>query len=172
MKIHSPNKNSLIILLNPSDMEKLNLRTETMVYSDKHTRQVLWTLFTESRIALGQETKHGLKTMIEIMPFDNGGCLICFTLKSENTNIRIIPKLKKTSAVYEFEEKDGFRQMSNSAEAQHIDISGELYENDNTYRFILNHAVSENKNLLSEFASKINHPLVESTTREYWNKIN
>ncbi len=172
MKIHSPNKNSLIILLNPSDMEKLNLSTETMVYSDEHTRQVLWTLFTESRVALGQETKHGAKTMIEIMPFDNGGCLICFTLKSENTNIRIIPKLKNTPAVYEFEEINGFRKMNDSAKAQNIDISGELFESDNTYRFILNNAVPENKNLLSEFASKINNPLAESTTREYWNKVN
>ena len=168
MKINSPDKNSLIILLERADMESLQLDIDNLLYSNERTKEILWSLFCEACAELGRNPERRSNTLIEAVPFDDGGCLICFTLKDKKQKIKIVAKLKNSADIYQFESIESFKKFKSCAELANIKLAGNLYALNDTYRFITKSSELNKSAYLSEFATKISYPLAESYTKEYF----
>ena len=166
MKINAPDKNSLVILLDKADMERLNLNFSNLLYSNEHTKEIIKALFCDACIKLGRKPQMKGSTLIEAVPFEDGSCLICFTISEKRQKIKVTAKLKCAQNTYQFESKEDFEKLLAGAKSKGIAPEGDLYRLNDTYRFIT--GSKELKSLFSEFAELINHPLAENYTKEYF----
>ncbi len=80
MNIISHAENTICIELTRDDMEQLDITYDELDYSNVETRRVLWTLLDKARVKLGREIHITQKMLIEVLPCENGGCTIFFTV--------------------------------------------------------------------------------------------
>lgn len=168
MKIELTSDSSLLLFLEKADMENLHLDIETMLYSDEHTREILRSLYDEARESTGFEPQDGTHAMIEVLPFEDGSCIICFSFPKSRLKFKIIPHLKRTESMYEFSSLSDFEMFRTAAEKLGFTEIDKVYENEGTYRALISTDDERIQNIIREFSVPVVSPLAQSMTDEYW----
>lgn len=100
----------LKITLNSSDMQQLGLRYEDMDYSDEQTRTTLAALLEQAKTIAGFHPQ-GAKLLVEVFPYEDGGCVLHFT--SLSSRFRSYPaKLALEPVVFEFDDVDALLEAA------------------------------------------------------------
>jgi negative regulator of genetic competence, sporulation and motility len=172
MKIELTDDRSILLYLEKSDLETLHLDVDTMLYSDENTREILHTLYNEAKEKTGFEPLNNGNAMIEVLPFEDGSCIICFSFPKNKTKIKIIPHIKNRTFIYEFyslADFESFLTVWDKSGRLKIDA---LYKYDDTYRAVINTESESARSLISEYSVEIVSPLSQSETEEFWEKVN
>ena len=79
MKIDSGSDGKITVALSNEDMNELDITYDELDYSNIETRRVIWTLLDKAGQALGKSISTDSKLLIEVLPADDGGCILHFT---------------------------------------------------------------------------------------------
>lgn len=89
MKINTPGEEYIFIELNKNDMKKLGLSYFDMNYSDEKTRKTIFTVLSQAKSSLGQSFDLSDTKRVEVLPRENGGCLLFFTVGRKKKRFRL-----------------------------------------------------------------------------------
>lgn len=171
MKIEIGEKNCLLVFLDSDDVKRLHLDGENIVYTDESTRKIINSVYREAALSIGFVPENADSRVIELLPFNDGSMLMCFSFKSKRPKLKVIAKLKERHSVYEFSCESDFKRYLESSCFTEKQKNAEVFESSGKYRLLISDSSQKEENLLGEFALKIGSPLAVSKTREYWTKI-
>lgn len=168
MKTQISKDNALIIFLDKNEVEELKFNFENFSACDKQTRFVLNALYNDAAFKSGFEPKPGEKRLIEILPFENGSCIIIFSFPRKR-NFKVIARRKVVFRIFEFESEKSLKRFFESASHFDKNLFGALFESSGTYRLLVNSDEPSLIRLLGEYSEAVKDKFAESRTREYWN---
>lgn len=166
MKINSPNVAKIIVELTDSDMSELDITYASLDYSNIETRRVIWTILDRARRELGRDIDPSGKLTIEVIPADDGGCVILFTVNDIPQNIKAI--ISENEQVFEFESIDNVIDFLSIL--KNDTLIGDLYE-DTKGKFRLISPYDDrllSKIKFGEFAQKKEGKFAAEITKEHW----
>ena len=162
------NDSMILILLNKDDLTALHLEPVKIDFSDENTRNILLSLLEQVQVQTGKQLKSGGKTVVEILPFENGDCLICFSKAPlDMPKIKITARIKHCTRVYEFSTLNDVKQYLNAAPSAD---KREIYERDGTYRIIMTNPQKKDVLLIAEFGRELKYNLAQYYTKEHFSK--
>lgn len=171
MEISSSGKN-IQIELSPSDLKGLDITFEDMDYGNIETRRVIWTLLDMARVSLGRDIDSSGQMVIEASETGSGGCVLNFTVLSEEERVspkKLLIKRKNKNGGAEVWE---FRNLESAAGAclalsSLRDPGGSLFTLGGKYRLVLEKCRNA-ENILKEFGFKVSGKSALPGTRENW----
>ncbi len=176
MKINSPAEDRIIVDLTEQDMTELDITYEDMDYSTIETRRVIWTLLDEAGRVLGRELDPSRKMVIEAMPKNEGGCILCFTILDCRRKPSAKQFLKKQSEflICDFDNLDLLFDAAKAFGSFDTPTESSLYENNGRYRLVISCCgeIHRIRSRFSEFCKPENgNALLFEFTREHWKEI-
>ena len=170
MKIEIGENNCLLVLLEKEEADDFELNAQTITYKEPAMRRALAAIYREAALQTGFVPQPYISRAIEVLPFDNGNILLCFSFKTKREKFRVKEKSKQKKTVYQFFSKESFAAFT--AHASHLQQLPEgVYEQDGAYRFIISPRAHELEKMLGEYAEKITQPFAPQYTREYWREV-
>lgn len=80
MKINESKEKYIFVELNKNDMAKLELDYTDMNYADEKTRKTIYSVLDRVKTSLGQNFELSDTVRVEVLPRDDGGCMLFFTI--------------------------------------------------------------------------------------------
>jgi len=178
LNIETPQEDKIVVDLSEKDMTELDITYENMDYSNIETRRVIWTLLDKARLTLGRDIDPSGRMLIETMPKPTGGCIICFTVRSDkikSANFHNMLKFKKDipSATYEFDSLSDLTECAEKIKKSYISLKSSLYFLDGRYRLVIDCGDFRHiRNLVSEYGNLCREtPLFYESMSEHWSRI-
>lgn len=168
MKTQISKDNALIIFLDKNEVESLNFNFKSLSVCDKHTRFVLNALYNDAAFKSGFVPEPSEKRLIEILPFENGSCIIIFSFPKKR-KFKVTARIKTNAKLFEFESKDSLRRFFESAKGFDKKYFSALFENSGEYRLLINSDDTSLLRVLSEYSETVKGKYALSSTKEYWN---
>ena len=168
MKTQISKDNALIIFLNKNEVDSLNLDFSNFTASDKQTRFVLNSLYNDAAFASGFKPEASERRLIEILPFENGSCIIIFSFPKKR-KFKVTARIKTSAKLFEFTCKDSLKNFFESAKGFDKKYFSALFENSGEYRLLINTDDKSFIRILSEYSEAVNGKHAISRTKEYWN---
>lgn len=172
MQINSPAENRIVVELSPQDMIELDITYEDMDYSAIETRRVIWTLLDAAGKHLGRELDPSRKMIIEAMPLNSGGCILCFTMLDTAVKSKRSTLIKQAAnLICDFDSLDELYKAAEEFSAVSCCARSSLYENSGKYRLIISSPFDMNllQRHFCEFADCRKCENLEAEfTREHW----
>ena len=170
MKIEIGENNCLLVLLEKEEADAFALNAQTITYKEPAVRHALAAVYREAALQAGFVPQTYISRSIEVLPFENGNILLCFSFNTKKEKLKIQVRRKREKAVYQFFSKESFAAFT--AHASHLQQLPEgVYEQDGTYRFIISPRSHALEKMLGEYAEKITQPFAQQYTREYWREV-
>ena len=170
MKIEIGENNSLLVFLDKKDVGALHLDLSDGFDENAPSRKILNGIYRDAALSSGFVPESAGSKTIEILPFDDGSVLICFSFKTKKVRMKIKARLKSELIVYEFSDSASLEQFLESAESLN-EIPESVYENEGYYRFLIKSESKSLENLLKEFALKLSLPYTAERTKEFWRRV-
>ena len=168
MKTQISKDNALIIFLNRNEVEALSLDFNNFAASDKQTRFILNSLYNDAAFESGFQPETSDRRLIEILPFENGSCIIIFSFPKKQ-RFKVTAKIKTYDKLFEFESKDSLYRFIESAKGFDKKHFLALFENSGEYRLLINSNDKSLIRILSEYSEAVKGKYALSSTKEYWN---
>ena len=168
MKTQISKDNALIIFLNKNEVESLNLDFKSFSPSDKQTRFILSSLYNDAAYKSGFVPEASEKRLIEILPFENGSCIIIFSFPKKR-KFKVTARIKTDLRLFEFECEKNLHSFFESANGFDKKQFSALFENSGEYRLLINSGNASLLRLLSEYSEAVKDKLALNRTNEYWN---
>ena len=170
MKIEIGENNSLLVFLDKKDVNAMQLDLSNAVEENAAAREILERIYLDAAHASGFVPHSTSSKVIEILPFQDGSALICFSFRQKRVKMKVTAIRKRDFAVYEFSDVNCLEQFLNHAQRLQ-ELPEAVYEKDGCYRFIVRSDCKSLDNLLKEFAHRRNVPFACERTAEYWRKV-
>lgn len=168
MKTQKGKNNSLLVFLNKHEAVAYHIGAD-MHPETEESRRMMHLIFREAAALANYPQEMQGKKIIEILPFEDGSVLLCFTPETIRPRLKIRVRRKEQHSVYEFENGSALERFLESAEALSL-LPEAVCKSEGKYRFIMR---GDNRRhlLLTEFATRLNAPLAVARTEEYWQKL-
>lgn len=188
MRIEALTGSKVVVELNASDMQQLNITYDALDYADVDTRRVIWIILDQVRESTGCDIDPSGQLLIDAMPRSDGGCILFFTIKSDESALellscpdqRVLLKQQELLVTFEFNGIDAlldcaaaYARMHNS-EHDRLFSQSELYQRGLQYRLLLSPAQQSDalQQFFCEFARCCGESaLTAAQTREHWQPI-
>ena len=170
VKVEIGENNCLLVLLEKEEADALHLNADTVRYADASSRKMIAALYRDAALQVGFVPAAYVRRTVELLPFENGSILLCFSFQTQKRKWKVRVKRKYENLVYEFHSKADFAAFLEHA-AHLTQLPEGVYENEGTYRFIIAPQATALKNMLCEFATEITSPLAIAYTKEYWRTV-
>lgn len=169
MKTQLVNNSTILILLSKEDLSLLGVTTKDLNFSDEDTRAMLMCLLDWAQEMLNFTLPAKGKTVVEVIPFENGECLISYSDTGiKKVKFKIVARIKKSDdKVYCFDDKESMDCFIQACK----NIPFESFEKDGKYRLILKNADKKTVFLANEFGTKLTYALAAAYTREHFNEV-
>ena len=170
MKVEIGENNCLLVLLEKEEAEALCLHAHTLHYADETSRKIIASLYRDAALQVGFVPEKYVRRTVELLPFENGSILFCFSFETQKRKWNVRVKRKNENLVYEFHSKADFAAFLEHA--SHLtQLPAGVYESEGVYRFIIAPQAVALESALCEFADKITSPLALAYTKEYWRTV-
>ena len=170
MKIEIGENNSLLVFLDKKDVGALHLDLSDGLDENAASRKILNGIYRDAALSSGFVPESAASKTIEILPFDDGSVLICFSFKTRKVKMKVKARQKRELLVYEFTNCAALEQFLNSA-GNLNELPEAVYENEGCYRFIIKSESKILENILKEFSFKLNMPYTVERTKEFWRRV-
>ena len=168
MKTQISKDNALIVFLNKDEVDSLNLDFKNFTAADKQTRFILNSLYNDAAYKSGFVPKQSEKRLIEILPFENGSCIIIFSFPQKR-KFKVSARRKIETRLFEFDSKMSLYRFFESAERIDKKLFEALFENSGEYRLLVASGEPSLVRILSEYSQAVKDKYALSRTKEYWN---
>ena len=169
MKVEIGENNCLLVLLEKEEAEALRLNAAAITCQDPTVRRTLASVYKEAALQVGFVPQSYTLRTIEMLPFENGSILFCFSFHRKN-KLKICARRAGEKKVYQF-----FSQADFAAFIEHASHLTQLpegvYKQGDAYRFIIAPHAHDLEKVLGEYAAKITLPFALQYTTEYWEKV-
>ena len=169
MKTQKGKNNSLLVFLDKHEAGAYHIGAD-MHPEDEQSRRMIYLIFREAAAMENYRQGPQGKKLIEILPFEDGSALLCFTPERTQPRLKVRVRRKATRTVYEFDSPAALESFLESVKT--LDALPEaVCKSEDKYRFILCEDYRQLHLLLTEFAARLTAPLVAARTLEYWERV-
>ena len=102
MKIEIGENNSLLVFLDKKDVGALHLDLSEISDENAALRKILNGIYRDAALSSGFVPESAGSKTVEILPFDDGSVLICFSFKTKRVKMKVKARIKQNLIVYEF----------------------------------------------------------------------
>lgn len=165
MKTQLVNNSTILVHLDRNDLEALKLEPLSLDFRKESVRNLLLCLLEQVEASLGHKLPPQGKTVVEVLPFENGECLISYSKHRESApKLRVTAHKKGSRAyVYSFWSEEALRAFLSVVHSPY-----QAYHLDGEYRVILPHLTDRVRLIAGEFAQEVRHPLAVAYTKEHY----
>ena len=170
MKVEIGENNALLVFLEKKDVRALHLEINDTLHENEDARRILAALYRDAALESGFVPDETGNRCIELLPFEDGSVLICFSFRRSRAKMKVTARRKAQLVLFEFPDAAAFEQFLDSA-CSLEELPEAVYEEQGCYRFAVSNDKQKLINLLKEFAGTVRSPFALARTAEYWRRI-